>query len=409
MSSWTFIPPKNTDVPLLKFKNDEVKHPKSRAKNHKIGRILCCVKRKDIHLGCHFCGATCGSHRDCCTTNGCVTCSLSHGGRLWISFTVAFCWIFIGSLLVYTLEPESFRYDFGTAIYFAVITSATIGYGDYTLKTTTGRIFLFFWAHVSIITFAIFGAFLAREIQSCLAIKPREGQNTIFNHYRFIVYKYQPLVIIFVYICILFFGALIFQHGPAYVYDKIGSPDSFNVTEWTFEQSFYYSWVTATTIGYGDNLTKNHVGQFLTVGFAIFGISMVALLLAQANSLACYLQAKLVKRRRFLGGRTLILKKEIPPQLPKYMYSLLKQTLTSIYDMEPPERKIFMTNLTKIYTNVLEGREDQIRVAMDVLDETGVNLSTSEKGENGEYGSLSDTKKQDIDLFQAIMEPKNPL
>ena len=53
--------------------------------------------------------------------------------------TMAFAYILISALIIYNVEPESFR-NFFDAIYWATVSLTTVGYGDIYPVTTIGRI-----------------------------------------------------------------------------------------------------------------------------------------------------------------------------------------------------------------------------------------------------------------------------
>jgi len=327
--------------------------------NNKIYRILCCVKKKEQHIGRHICGTTCGSKEDFCTKTGFVTCALSHGGRLWVLFFVSFVWITFGAATLFSLEPETFE-DIHSSFYYCVITSATIGYGDFSPRTVPGRTWLFFWGHISIAIFALFSAFLAREIQSCLAIKPRVGSTSRLNQCRLKTYKFQSVFILLFYLSVLCIGALLFQadaqDGAGGYFKNILPVNS----TWTFLDSFYFSWVTVTTVGYGDLIIRSYEGRLLAEIYAVFGVAMLGLVLAQATALASKLERLLVKQRRRKQGKYIKMSTIIPNHLPRNIGGPLKNTLNSVYDLEVREKIIFRENFVQVFSKMIAEEEEMI-------------------------------------------------
>lgn len=83
-----------------------------------------------------------------------------------------------------TCATTGYKKDFATAIYMAVITLTTVGFGDFTPRSQAGRIFGFFWMIAGVISFAnfvtAFGAWLGAAFKKDHSSKfGREIFNTI--------------------------------------------------------------------------------------------------------------------------------------------------------------------------------------------------------------------------------------
>lgn len=64
---------------------------------------------------------------------------------------------------------------------------------------------------------------------------------------------------------------------------------------WTWLDAFYFSFITLTTIGFGDFAPKTDAGKIFTVGYIIIGVGII---LAFINTLYIHYSSSLEKRSR---------------------------------------------------------------------------------------------------------------
>uniref|UniRef100_A0A182K6H6 Potassium channel domain-containing protein n=1 Tax=Anopheles christyi TaxID=43041 RepID=A0A182K6H6_9DIPT len=138
-------------------------------------------------------------------------------------------------------EPP-YVWDFYHSFYFAFIICSTVGYGNISPHNTFGRIFLIFYALIGLpvngFFFAYVGEFWAR------------GFVRLYRRYK--AYKlsanagYVPRRISFIGQIVLYLipGVIVFIFAPACVFTYF--------EQWPYDVSVYYSFVTLTTIGFGD-------------------------------------------------------------------------------------------------------------------------------------------------------------
>uniref|UniRef100_A0A182SFG0 Potassium channel domain-containing protein n=1 Tax=Anopheles maculatus TaxID=74869 RepID=A0A182SFG0_9DIPT len=138
-------------------------------------------------------------------------------------------------------EPP-YVWDFYHSFYFAFIICSTVGYGNISPHNTFGRIFLIFYALIGLpvngFFFAYVGEFWAR------------GFVRLYRRYK--AYKlsanarYAPRRISLIGQIVLYLipGVIVFIFLPACIFTYF--------EQWPYDVSVYYSFVTLTTIGFGD-------------------------------------------------------------------------------------------------------------------------------------------------------------
>jgi len=91
-------------------------------------------------------------------------------------------------------------------------------------------------------------------------------------------------------VSIIIFIALIFVGGNAYHY----------VEGWSYLDSFYFTVVTVTTIGYGDLAPVTDTGKIFTMFYCFLGILMVFYFISLAGR---YMFSKHLRERLVNAGR----------------------------------------------------------------------------------------------------------
>jgi len=87
------------------------------------------------------------------------------------------------------------------------------------------------------------------------------------------VYKWRVALTFFIF---LFISSLLNHYLQSYIFSSDTPPVS---PGYSFIQSSYYTFISITTIGFGDMVPKSEIGRLLTMGEASFGIILIAYLL----------------------------------------------------------------------------------------------------------------------------------
>ncbi|CAF1138175.1 unnamed protein product [Adineta steineri] len=187
------------------------------------------------------------------------------------------------------------KWQFYDSFYFSTVVLALIGYGHRTLITKRAKIFCILYAMLGIpmwlITFQSAGerlnsllSYILSKIKQSLRMKKTkitDGELLIMESFLTIV--------------ILLIGACVFS----------------KFENWSFFDSFYYGFITLTTIGFGDYVTLQKTGNDRTfirhvkyfsfcMGFIFFGLTVVASLmnLLVIRIVAFYSQERLLEKLR---------------------------------------------------------------------------------------------------------------
>ncbi|NWI83462.1 KCNKH protein, partial [Machaerirhynchus nigripectus] len=127
------------------------------------------------------------------------------------------------------------RWDFSGSFFFSISAITTIGYGNLSPSTAVGRIFC--------IMFALFGIplnlVLLNEIGQLMLLGVQHCACRLEE-----VFHWQNKASFLMKTCALVTGLLLFLLLPPLLFsDKEG---------WSYEEGFYYSFITLSTIGFGD-------------------------------------------------------------------------------------------------------------------------------------------------------------
>ncbi|XP_051638868.1 potassium channel subfamily K member 17-like [Manacus candei] len=127
------------------------------------------------------------------------------------------------------------RWDYSGSFFFSISAITTIGYGNLSLSTAVGRIFC--------IVFALFGIplnlVLLNEIGQLMLLGVQHCAHRLEE-----MFPWQNKASLLMKTCALVTGLLLFLLLPPLLFsDKEG---------WSYEEGFYYSFITLSTIGFGD-------------------------------------------------------------------------------------------------------------------------------------------------------------
>lgn len=169
-----------------------------------------------------------------------------------------------------TMEPN---WSFGQSLFFAATVITTIGYGHVTPLSEGGKMFCIVFALIGIpLTLIMLTAFVERlMIPATLFL---QFLNSRLGH------LYQPFNIRIFHLCIVVVIVVVFFFLiPATVFATIEP-------EWDFLDSLYYCIISLTTIGLGDYVPGDSIGQpyrlvykICTTGYLLVGLTFMMLML----------------------------------------------------------------------------------------------------------------------------------
>ncbi|ETN61137.1 hypothetical protein AND_007214 [Anopheles darlingi] len=152
---------------------------------------------------------------------------------------------YCGSKVTNYTEDEytpPYVWDFYHSFYFAFIVCSTVGYGNISPHNTFGRIFLIFYALIGLpvngFFFAYVGEFFSRGF---VRMYQRYKAYKLSANAGYVPRQFNLIGQIILY---LIPGVIVFIFAPACVFSYF--------EKWPYDVSVYYSFVTLTTIGFGD-------------------------------------------------------------------------------------------------------------------------------------------------------------
>uniref|UniRef100_A0A8D0DLL6 Potassium channel domain-containing protein n=1 Tax=Salvator merianae TaxID=96440 RepID=A0A8D0DLL6_SALMN len=184
---------------------------------------------------------------------------------------------------------EHSLWDFSNALFFVGSTISTIGYGNRAPKTPGGQLFCVFFALFGIPMNLVFLQHVSR-ILSIMCEKPARW--FVGSTYDKRTTKTLTLLLF------MNMGIIVFFCLPCFVFQ--------HVEGWSYSESFYYSFITLSTIGFGDYIIGSRdksyfVGyQFLAMIWVVFGLAWIGLLF---NLMASLLEEQNILKRSTTGNR----------------------------------------------------------------------------------------------------------
>eukprot|EP01127_Copromyxa_protea_P018479 TRINITY_DN5839_c0_g1_i2.p1 TRINITY_DN5839_c0_g1~~TRINITY_DN5839_c0_g1_i2.p1 ORF type:complete len:325 (-),score=28.38 TRINITY_DN5839_c0_g1_i2:230-1204(-) len=247
---------------------------------------FCCQEEHDSWF---CCGIRCYNSHDFGTSTGLLRCLISRGGKVWtlVCFLALYC--AVGGALFLLLEPDNFENSWFTASYFAVVTVCTIGYGDYVVGSTAGRVVLFFYAHIGIVLAGVTVNSISHGVIHAIKIKQGANSSTTRFWKARIFFDKHPLLLFFLlYLFLLFVGSSILAFTADITPEDIENadpdyPDISNRSAWGWDKAFYFSWMTLTTLGYGDQVQESAVGRIFTCLYGILGFSFLGVIFHRSS------------------------------------------------------------------------------------------------------------------------------
>ncbi|XP_053191179.1 uncharacterized protein kcnk17 [Scomber japonicus] len=161
------------------------------------------------------------------------------------------------------------NWDFSSSFFFAGTVVTTIGYGNLSPSTVSGQVFCVFYALCGI---PLNLAFL-KQLSKCLTIhlgRLERGMVSVVPH--------KQAVEVLAVSSFLITGSLLFLVIPPLMFSYVES--------WTFGEGFYFTFITLSTIGFGDYVVgtdpdKEYISLYRSLAgiWVIFALAWLALIL----------------------------------------------------------------------------------------------------------------------------------
>eukprot|EP00163_Fabomonas_tropica_P005705 TRINITY_DN15328_c1_g1_i3.p2 TRINITY_DN15328_c1_g1~~TRINITY_DN15328_c1_g1_i3.p2 ORF type:complete len:357 (-),score=126.65 TRINITY_DN15328_c1_g1_i3:219-1268(-) len=229
--------------------------------------------------------------------------------RSKLGFTIIMLMIIlcVGAAITFAIEGENEKditgkdpevYSYKNCLYFSVITSTTIGYGDFFPITTGGRIWVMIYALISlgIVGYAvgILGDVIIQMVAKAhasaqaIAIKAAEAvgrkPTDVNAKPSWLQRNNQLIVSLLAFLFLVMLGAIVFgsiEHPT--VLDLGNGVVQHN--NWNFFDALWFTFITMSTIGYGDLLPKTEGGRATACILALLGLGVVGTLIGHFSKM----------------------------------------------------------------------------------------------------------------------------
>ncbi|XP_078069653.1 potassium channel, subfamily K, member 16-like [Mustelus asterias] len=160
------------------------------------------------------------------------------------------------------------NWDFSSSFFFAGTVVTTIGFGNLSPSTVGGQVFCVFYALLGVPLNLIFLNTLGRSLNGYLKRLEGSAQKSS-NH--------KQALKIFTMVFFLIVGTVLFLVFPPLVFS--------HVEGWTYGESFYFAFITLSTIGFGDYVVgtdpdKHYISIYRSLAgvWIVVGLAWLALL-----------------------------------------------------------------------------------------------------------------------------------
>ena len=206
---------------------------------------------------------------------------------------------YVCGVLFYT-RTEGWSWD--EAIYFLVVSSSTVGYGDYVPSTDGGKLATVLFMTVGIIvTFAQLASITSRVFTPIFVYARALAEMAFPQRGIDIDGDGRPDFKVPRGIFLFYSKALIGPFLVVLVIEAIFAVIFVHIEEWTYATSFYHCFVTSTSIGYGAPQITTASGRWCAVVQIVLTVSLVGAIISDIRMLSVLRKEKLHKLRLVQG------------------------------------------------------------------------------------------------------------
>lgn len=187
-----------------------------------------------------------------------------HLNKLWLLRLFNFFMFYVFGCLFF-VEVEGWTVL--DCIFFITQTISTVGYGNITPVTTSGRIFASFYMYVGVLAvFSVIG-----DLTNLFVIYMRKNYKKPAKLDKVAVITrgvLNCLMWIIIQSALILFGALIFSLNEG----------------WSFQKGFYFATVSSTSVGFGDLVPQKTSSIWINIFYILISVSVTALSLQKISS-----------------------------------------------------------------------------------------------------------------------------
>ena len=219
--------------------------------------------------------------------------NLDYRQRTLMLYTICFSiWLTIGAVVIGHLIPDV---NFGSSLYFCVVSALAIGLGDILPRSSGAKIFVLVFSFIGVIIMVLIITMIRQVILSCdgptvfwhLVEKQRikelrhMNRNAIHLDEKDSFHKMQSIrkkakwiqrnisfflsIVVF---CVMWFG---------------GATVFFFCEDWPYLDSFYFCFLCLITIGYGDFAPKSSLGRVFFVSWGLAAVPLMTTIVSNVG------------------------------------------------------------------------------------------------------------------------------
>jgi voltage-gated potassium channel Kch len=189
------------------------------------------------------------------------------------------------------ITRSEIEWTYGASLYYTIVSSTTVGYGDITPSTVGGRAYMEVFLMFSLaLTGALIGVISAATLQNAKSLffligyNIRKlldkcfGRHTVGDNEN--EHSFEKKLHGMERVCYKFFTYRLVQGILFYIaiwaFILIGGVIFSAIEGWSYQNAHWYCFITLTTIGYGDFVPKTPAGRALCCLYILGGIGLLA-------------------------------------------------------------------------------------------------------------------------------------
>jgi hypothetical protein len=205
-------------------------------------------------------------------------------------------------------------------VYYFIVTTTTVGYGDIVPATSGGKAFAAIWSIFGLGGVGVVVGLVANAVKGKIAsIKDRlrssheagrrddvqrleaaGGEAMTFTEadLPFYIRDFALYASIFVWVALMLVGAAVFQATERTYYDGYDP----KVMEWTFSNAVWFTYISLVTVGYGDFYVMSTAGKVLLPLYLFCALGVVSLVIGEVSERATAFSRNAVARAQRMAA-----------------------------------------------------------------------------------------------------------